>query len=165
MQYEYIQNLSPALRGQFNLIVHEEIILSFPEGQQGRRRIQCEHPVLDAGDIQYQIGEGTLYQGSDCQSLYELGRHCKDSRRDSTARFSRDPRLPEDINAQGHGWWDTAETLEEAKKKICEDWNSRQLDTDTEKQLRFYMQEEQERQSITKQQVGFSASQSSSPTP
>lgn len=157
MLYDDIQSLSPALRGRFNLILHEEIILSFPEGRQGRRRIQCEHPVLDAGDIQYQIGEGTLYQGSDCQSLYELGRHYKDSRGDPIARFNRDPRLPEDRNAQRPGWWDTAETLEEAKQKICEDWNSRQLDPDTEKQLPFYVQEEQERQSIIKQQVGFSA--------
>lgn len=153
------------LRGQFNLIVHEEIILSFPEGQQGRRRLQCKHPVLDAGDIQYQIGEGTLYQRSDCQSLYELGRHYKDSRGDRIAKSSRDPRLPEDSNAQRHGWWDTAETLEEAKQKICEDWNSRQLDPDTEIQLRFYAQEEQEKQSIIKQQVGFSAPQSSPPAP
>ena len=158
MLYEDIQNLSPALRGRFNLILHEEIILGFPAVRQVRRRIQCEHPVLDAGDIQYQIGEGTLYQESVCQSLYELGRHYKDSRGNRIARFNRDPRLPEDRNAQRSGWWDTAETLEEAKQKICEDWNSRQLDPDTEQQLRFYVQEEKERQNIIKQQVGFSAS-------
>lgn len=163
MLYDDIRDLSPALRGRFNLILHEEIILSFPEGQQGRRRIQCKHPVLDAGDIQYQIGEGTLYQGSDCQSLYELGKHYKDSRGERTAKFNRDPRLPEDRTAQRSGWWDTAETLEEAKQKICEDWNSRQLDSDTEQQLRFYEQEEQERQNIIKKQVGFSSSQSSLP--
>lgn len=158
MLYDDIQDLSPALRGRFNLILHEEIILSFPEVWQGRRRIQCEHPVLDAGDIQYQIGEGTLYQGSDCQSLYELGRHYKGSRGDHIAKFTRDTHLPEDRNAQRSGWWDTAETLEEAKQKISEDWNNRQLDPDTEQQLRFYVQEEKERQNIIKQQVGFSAS-------
>lgn len=136
-----LEEFSETLRFRLGLIDPAEIELDYSEGEIGGRVIECSCRLWDTSDIQYEIHELSTREAEELDAVFQLVMLDRTGK-PAVTRWSR---LQGDGGSGNGGEWATADSMQEARGKIADDWNARQLSGYTKQVLVLMIEEDMER--------------------